>query len=415
LKIIIAHKFLRPLGGAEKVVLDLSRLLESKGHSLAHFAVADERNIHSRYSPYFPSPPDLEALRRKGSLGRKVASAFKVIWNEQARRQFRRLVRATDADLLHLHMFSRYLSPSILYAAHDLSLPALLHLHDYSVICPAGSLLRKGGEICPQGGCTGGNFYRAVMGRCVRGSVVASSVMALEAYIANFLHLYRGSLGFLSPSRFLKGLFLRAGFSPENITFLPNFIFAEHLEPSLNPGGYMLYFGRIVPEKGLEVLLDAASKLRHIPFVIAGEGALKDNLAILARERGLENVRFVGFKKGRELEDIIRSCRATLLPSIWFENCPLSLLESFALGKPVIASRIGGIPELLQHGWEGFLFEPGNSQDLSEKIEALWRDGDLCVEMGRKARQRVLIHHHPDTYHRRLERIYRRVLELRRS
>jgi glycosyltransferase involved in cell wall biosynthesis len=224
------------------------------------------------------------------------------------------------------------------------------------------------------------------------------------------LRLYRGVDVFLAPSRFLKNKMEEMGFSGR-IVQLPNFLPVAEGEPGGgSPGEGALYFGRLSPEKGLATLLDAAERT-GMSWKIAGEGPMNDALAAAIRERSLTNVSLLGYKPAEALVPVIRSSMFVVLPSAWYENQPYAVMEAFAREKPVVAARIGGIPELVRDGETGLTFESGNAADLAEKATLLFRSPAQVRDMGRNARRLIETEFSPADHYRRLMGVYASVLQ----
>src|SRR3989338_7288345 len=226
----------------------------------------------------------------------------------------------------------------------------------------------------------------AIFHKCVKGSILASILEVLEKYFQKiFLPDKKYTDLFLVPSRFMKEKLAEFGFKGKKTKVLPHFTNRLERFPDFNKGEYILFFGRLSPEKGLVTLLYAMRPLSNIRLLIAGEGNQKMELEKLVRHLNLKNVEFTGFLDGERLKKLIRKSRFTVLPSLWYETFGLSIIESFALGKAVIAARIGGISEIISNGKEGFLFTPGDYRDLSRNINKLWNSPNLAIKMGKAA------------------------------
>jgi glycosyltransferase involved in cell wall biosynthesis len=185
--------------------------------------------------------------------------------------------------------------------------------------------------------------------------------------------------------------------------------------PDFQPGNYALYFGRLAPIKGISTLLGAIRQLRSLPLVIAGDGEMKNELAAEIVQHGLDNVRLVGHLNGKELKETIGGARFVIVPSECYENAPFAVFESFALGKAVIASRIGGIPELITDGHNGLLFTPGHSNELAAHMAFLQEQPDVCLSMGENGRRMLQTSFAPSKHFDRLEEIYRSLMLLGES
>lgn len=233
-----------------------------------------------------------------------------------------------------------------------------------------------------------------------------SMVNTVEMYLHHrILHLYDKIDLFISPSKFMKDLVREMGLKGQ-VRHLPNFIQIDKIRSSYSwEEESIVYFGRLSNEKGLGTLIDAVKGL-NVEVKIMGEGPLRDLLISKVKNEGIQNIHFLGYKIGEELNQEIRKSMFAILPSEWYENYPRSAMEAFALGKPVIGSRIGGIPELVRDGETGFVFEPGNVVDLREKILSLLENKNKIIEMGKRARVFVEEELNPDKYYHELMKIY---------
>jgi len=289
--------------------------------------------------------------------------------------------------MAHAHNIYGRLSTSVLDELHPQGIPTIMTLHDLKPICPSYLMLSKG-LICEQ--CKGGRYHRAVINKCHKGSYATSAVHALESWMNHALKKYDSVRCFVAPSRFLRDKCIEFGWAAEKIVYLPNFTDTQTIRSSTQPGSYLLYLGRLSHEKGVKTVLSTLAELMgNIPLVVIGDGPERANLEKLADERHL-NVRSTGYLSGAALQDSLAWAKAVAMPSKWYENAPISLLESSAYGKPVIGAHISGIPEIIDDGGNGFLFEPGNVAELTLKIQCLtgMRD-DALKAMGVAAREKV--------------------------
>jgi glycosyltransferase involved in cell wall biosynthesis len=271
-------------------------------------------------------------------------------------------------------------------------------INDYKLICPVYTCSRHGK---PCEACHGKAYWRALVHRCNRGSYLRSVVSMSESYVSRWLGSTAAVDRFVAVSRFFAEKMKANGIEPAKISVVPNFIDVTRFESQTETGRYFVYFGRVERSKGIATLLKAFERLPDIPLVVIGEGGFLAD----ARATASENVRFVGFKKGSELYALVGGAVASILPAEAYENCPVSILESFALGRPVIGSRIGGIPELIGHGDDGYLFEPGNVDALSQWIETAWRQR-ANKAMGKAARVKAERQFSADVHYRRIRDIY---------
>jgi len=389
MRILVVNKFFRVVGGSERYMFECAELLKSKGHEVAFFSMQDERNLPSEFDKYFVSNIEYAGTRfgyRIRNLARTVA---KTVYSLESKRKIASLIRDTKPDIAHLHMISHQISPSILHTLRAMNVPVVQTTHEYKLICPNYRLyLDREAKVCER--CLGGKYYRAGVNRCLKDSLLASSLACFAMYLHKAMRIYERNVDlFLAPSNFLAKKLVEAGVPSEKVRYLPYYIDIESYEPNYAPSAYAICYGRLAPEKGLMTLLRAASIVPELDLVIAGEGPEKEKLEKQVSEQQIGNVRFVGYKQGDELRNLVRDASFVVLPSEWYENSPLVTYEAFAMGKPVIASRIGGIPELVDERETGLLFEPGKAEELAKKMRHLAGSPELCLDMGRRGRKKV--------------------------
>jgi glycosyltransferase involved in cell wall biosynthesis len=260
--------------------------------------------------------------------------------------------------------------------------------------------------------CKGGRYYNAFLKGCVKDSKTKSFLGMLEMYLHHkILHIYDIIDIFISPSEFLKNKLKEMGFR-KDIICLPNFINTEEFTPNFGFNDEAItYFGRLSREKGMHTLVSAFKSLKNIKLNVIGDGPAKRDLENRVKNENIKNIKFLGHKTGAELKSEISRSMFVVVPSECYENNPMSVLESFALGKPVIGSNIGGIPELAKNGETGLLFNPGDADDLREKILSLAADKAKIEEMGRNARKFVEENFDPERHYESLMKIYKMAIE----
>ena len=404
MKILSVNKFLYLKGGAEASLLLKARLLEEKGHKVNFFSMVHPDNIETPDTQYFVSRVDYE---NPGTFAEKAKAAARILYSIEARKNLARLIEDERPDIVHLHNIQHQISPSILHTLKKFNLPSVMTLHDYKVVCPVYTLFNKG-ELCEK--CKGQKYFRCLFNKCSKNSFSKSFLMTLEMYIHHkILHIYDLVDVFISPSQFLKDKIVEMGFH-RDIYLLPNFINIDEPLPSdTHDSKTIVYFGRISQEKGLFTLISAMKGLR-VQCKIIGTGPLTARLNSRIADEKIGNVILSGHKSGKELQNEINKSLCVVLPSEWYENNPRSVLETFALGKPVIGSRIGGIPELIADNRNGLTFEPGNPEDLREKILYMIKNPDKVRDMGKNARAFVEKNHAPEQYYQNLMELYKKAI-----
>lgn len=346
-------------GGSDVVYLEHAALMEKLGWENAFFSMHHPNNINSEWAKYFV---DEIEYGHSYSLPQKIAMATKIIYSFEAKRKITQLVNDFKPDIAHLHCIYHHLSPSILPTLRELGVPIVLTAHELKILCPAHKMMNSAG-ICER--CKVGNLSNVIIHRCLKKSFSVSALVYLESTFQRLFGLYKNNLDkIITPSRFYLDKYAEWGWPREKLVYIPNYVDAALFAPEFDPGNYFLYFGRLSPEKGVATLIKAAAAAR-ITLKIAGTGPEEENLRSLNNDLG-GNAEFLGYRSGLALHDLIRHAKAVVLPSEWYENAPMSVLESFALGKPVIGARIGGIPEMIEVGETGWAFDSGNVDDLTE-------------------------------------------------
>lgn len=400
MKLLSLNTYFYRRGGADAVFFDHDALFRSIGWETAAFAMHHPKNEPSPWDKYF-----VDELEFGGAYSpwQKLVMATKVIYSFEARAKLAKLLDTFTPDIAHAHCVYHHLSPSVLSLLHERGVPTVMTAHDLKLACPAYKMLNKHG-ICEK--CKHGNLMHVILNRCVQDSLPVSTLVAVESAVHKVFRLYRNNLDkIVVPSNFFRTKLIEWGWPEKQITYIPNFVRAEEYIPQFAPGDYFLYFGRLAPEKGLETLITAAIRA-NIKLRIAGTGPDEGRLKNLAAAS--ENIEFMGYCGGETLKILLREARAVVLPSQWYENAPMSILEAYASGKPVLAARIGGIPEMISDGQTGYLFESGNIDELMERLTYIEGLPDSKItDMGRQARTHVSSNFTPERYMQNMLQLYR--------
>ena len=404
MKVLLVNKYFYLKGGSERYFFNLARLLRRKGHQVIFFSMRDERNESSPQDSYFVDRIDYDAPAGPREQGQRI---LKLLYSREAQRKMTGLLEREEPDIAHLHNIHHQLSPSIIHALRRRGVPMVMTLHDYKMVCPIYALFRRG-RVCEL--CRGGRYYQCLLNRCARGSYAKSLVNTLEMYLHHrILHIYDLIDLFISPSGFLREKMKEMGFK-NRIIRIPYPLEISGPDPGdPPPDSAFCYFGRLSEGKGLFTLLEAV-RATGAGLKIIGEGPLEEELKAKVRKEKITGVRFLGYRSGEELTGEVKSSRAVIVPSEWYENSPYAILEAFAAGRAVLAARTGGIPELVREGETGFTFQAGVSADLGEKIRRLQREPGLAAGMGRNARKYIEENHDPEKHYRALLSAYRGVL-----
>jgi glycosyltransferase involved in cell wall biosynthesis len=380
MKVILANNYFYMRGGAERVMFNDLEALRTHGVEVVPFSAADPANLPSDHAGQFAEGVDVHATSAAGRL----RAAREAIHCGRTAEAFARVLDQERPDVVHFHNIYGRLTTSILPLARERGIPSVLTVHDYKVACPAYLMLRNGK---PCMACLDGRYSRCAIHRCHKGNLAASTVYAIEAWYARKSGSYDAVSAFLCPSRFIADILEQSGIDESRIIYHPNCVDPEAYQPSYE-GSYALFTGRLSHEKGIATLLEAV-KGTDIPLKIAGTGPLLQSLEDQVAKNGMKNVSFEGHCTGERLAALYRDAAVVVVPSEWFENAPMVILEAFAYGKPVIAARIGGIPEMIDEGQTGRLFMPGHALELRYALGNLWNCADELRRMGMNARAAV--------------------------
>ena len=371
MKILLINKFLYPNGGSETYIFKLGQQLMDMGHEVQYFGMEHEGRIVGNRVEAYTSDMDFHG----GSKLAKLTYPIKTIYSSEARKKLRLVLEDFQPDVCHLNNFNYQLTPSIILEIRKWSKTCkiLYTAHDYQLVCP-NHMCRTviSNENCEK--CLGGHFFHCTKGKCIHGSLAKSAIGTMEATFWKLMGAYKHINTVICCSRFMKNKLDTYKVLADKTVALHNFM--EPVEKKeVEKGDYVLYFGRFSQEKGIGTLIQVAKELPDVQFIFAGSGPLEEQVA------GVSNIKNVGFQRGEALEKLIREARFSVYPSEWYENCPFSVMESQVYGTPVLGADIGGIPELIEPGKTGLLFESGNAADLKVKIETLWKDPQLLAEM----------------------------------
>lgn len=371
MKILMVNKFLYPNGGSETYMFTLGEQLTKMGHEVQYFGMEHEGRVVGNRVNAYTSDMNFHG----GSKLAKLTYPLKTIYSGEARKKLRLVLEDFQPDVVHLNNFNYQLTPSVILEVEawrkqtGRSCRMIYTAHDYQLVCPNHMLYRpEEGRTCEA--CIGGHYESCMKHRCIHGSRARSALGMLEAKYWNGRNTYALIDRIICCSAFMKEKLDTNLIFRDKTVALHNFV-ADDLPQAREKRPYVLYFGRFAAEKGIDMLLAACRELTEVQFVFAGSGSMEGELA------GAPNVKYVGFQQGDALKKLIAEARFTVYPSVWYENCPLSVMESIASGTPVIGARIGGIPELIEDGKTGLLFESGNVQELTKQIRRLWDDAAL--------------------------------------
>ena len=398
----MANNYYYIRGGAERVLFEEKKILEAHGHQVPVFSQAHPHNEASEFSDYYIPFKDWRNISRF----QKVHMALNMMYDRRTARGFNRFLEATDCDIVHAHNIYGGLTTSVLDIAKRKSVPVVMTLHDYKLICPSYAMLNRG-VVCED--CKGGSFILSMLNTCHKESLTASGVYCIESYLNKWLHKYDAIRYFICPSIFSLRKHAEHGINRDRLLHIPNFVNCAEHEPSHKEGSYALFVGRLSKEKGIHTLLRVSEHL-DIPVRIVGDGPLKDEYENITRDKSMTHVIFEGYKTGKVLKRLYENAAFLVLPSECYENAPMTILEAYACGKPVIGASMGGIPEMIDDEKTGMLFEMGNAEQLAECILKLWTDKSQRQQMGRAAREKVERKYSAEAHYEQLMKVYRNLL-----
>jgi glycosyltransferase involved in cell wall biosynthesis len=406
MKILQVNKFFYPKGGSETYMFLLSDLLRQAGHEVIEFSMEDPKNLDSKYSQYFIKHIDFN--KREG-IFKDLAKAGHLLYSKEAKMKLEELIQREKPDVAHLHNFNFQLTPSILKVLKKHNIPVVWTLHDYKAICPNYRLFTEG-NACER--CKIHKYYNCFTHKCLKNSRGMSFLAMLEMYLHKLIiGSYESVAVYLAPSKFLAGKVLDWQLPKNKVKQLYYGLEMAQFRPSEASGEGLIFVGRLVEEKGILTLLEAMKQLPDIMLKIAGTGPQLEEIELFIKSSGLNNVQLVGHKSGQSLRDLISRAKLVVVPSVWYENNPLAILESFALARPVIGSALGGIPELVRDNETGYLFKPGSADDLARKIKNAYYNNDLLLQLGKNCRNWVEKNCEPRKHLEEILKIYKEVLK----
>ncbi len=391
-------------GGADVVYLNTTDLLREKGHEVSCFSMKDEKNLPAKEENMFAENMDL----RNAGAWQKIKAAPSFIHNRDAAAKLNALLTAVKPDIAHIHLYLGKLSSSILPVLRRHRVPVVFSVHDYRFICPAYLFLDGNNQVCEK--CKSGFYLNCTLKKCSEGNLLQSLLLSVDAYYRKYrINPIRYAEQFIFVSDFIRQKHIE--FNPAyqaKASLLYNFVPGlEKVNPVHTKGDYFLFYGRLSREKGVDTLIQAA-KQAGIRLKLAGTGSLSEKYSSNPDSR----IEFLGHQTGAALWKLVSQASFVLVPSEWYENNPLTILEAYGLGKPVIGSRIGGIPEIVQDGQTGFLFEPGNTNELAERLRKANDMNDTDYQrMSMSARRFANRTFDPETHYQQLIKIYTETIQ----
>ncbi len=359
MKILMVNKFLYPRGGSESYMLYLAEHLKKLGHEVEFFGMFDENNTVGNSKGLYTQNMDFHST----GLARFLYP-FKIIYSVEAKKKIMQVIDDFKPDIVHMNNINFQLTPSIIYGVKKKGVPLVQTVHDYQMICP-NHLLYNFDKNTPCEKCVNGSHINCIKNNCIHGSKVKSILGVIEAKFYSWLKTYKKVDLFVCPSNFLESKLLSArGYYKGKTKTIHNFIDKERFSNTdRKEDAYIVFVGRLSKEKGIENIAAAAKLLPEVTFVVAGSGPDEDML------KGVDNIKLAGFLTGDKLTELMGNAKVLLLPSVCYENCPLSILEAHALGVPVVTMNSGGMAELVKDGVTGTLVNDPTPEGIALKIK----------------------------------------------
>ncbi len=387
MRVLLVHGAYQQFGGEDAVVRAEGELLERHG---------DEVLLYSRHNDE----------TKTFNTFQKAAFFPQAVYSWKSSGEIADVVHSFRPDVAFVHNVYPLLSPSIYHKLHALGVPAVQVLHNFRPFCPNG-LYYTQGQICEA--CRGGNYLNAVRKRCYKDSYTLSGLYALTLGSNRLAGMIDKVAGFICLTEFFKIKMLEAGVPDSKLFVRPNFVYAPPLSEVSDAGKYAIYMGRLSPEKGCWTLIHAFEQLPQVPLKILGTGPLEQELKDYVSQKGIGNIQFLGFRSGDEKWQLLRNSLCLVVPSEWYENFPVTVLEGFMAAKPVIAARMGGLPYIVEDGQSGLLFDSGKVDQLAKQIQRMADDPAGAVRMGARARDLSETKYGPEQGYSNLMNIFSQV------
>lgn len=391
MKILLSNKFYYRRGGDCVCTINLEKLLKEHGHDIAIFAMQYSENLSTPWNQYFPSE-----VKFSPGIG-IIETLLRPFGTNEVKKKFTKLLNDFNPNIVHLNNIHTQLSPIIAELAHERGIKVIWTLHDYKLLCPRYDCLRNGVNICEE--CFT-DKHKVLDYRCMKNSKIASIIAYREAKKWSKEKLDKCTDYFICPSQFMADKMAQGGFDKKKLITLCNFIDTEKCKQDSyeDKEDYYCFIGRLSHEKGVRTLISAANQLPYKLKIIGG-GPLEDEL----KKEAKEHIEFVGFKQWNEIKEIAGKARFSVIPSEWYENNPLSVIEAQCLGTPVLGANIGGIPELIEEGVSGMTFESKNMESLKEKIKTMFNTSFNYSSIAHKAQEK----YNAENYYKQIMKLYK--------
>ena len=401
MKILMVNKFHYLKGGSEKYYFDLAKLLKDNGHEVAFFSMKNDKNIKTDCKEYFVENSDMNS--------KNPLKALDIIYSKANKKVMEKALDEFKPDIIHLNNFQRQLSASIIEPIKKRNIPIVFTAHDLQAICPNKTMLDSENNICEE--CLKNSYRNCIKKRCIKNSKLKSILGAIENSYYRNKKIYTEKINtIITPSEFYRKKLIEYGVNNKKVIAIHNFIDLPKEQKEKN-GDYAIYFGRISKEKGIFNLIEALAKLKNGNLYIAGSGPDEEPLKKKVVKLGLsDRVKFLGYLQQKDLKNYIINSRFAVLPSIWYDNCPYSVLETLAQGKAILGSNIAGIPELVKDQISGLIFQYDSVKDLSDKMKLLFENDKLVKNLGENAKKQAIKEYDKNVYYGKIINIYEKLV-----
>lgn len=392
MKVLLVNKFHYMKGGSERYYFTLADTLIKMGHEVIFFAMKDDNNIECEQSKFFVSNSSV-----KGGIKAKLNMIMHIAYSKEAYKKMKELCETEKPDLVILNLIHKQLTCSVIDAikSYKKDLPIFWTMHDLICVCPSYTMLDGSGSICEK--CLHGDFSNCKKNNCAHGSKIMSVLSTYEANVIKKKGWYNLVDLFICPSIFYKNKLIEGNFTTSKIECIRNPLPLDtKYELNDHDDSYILYFGRLSKEKGIKTLIDVI-KGKNYALKVLGTGPLFVELDEYIKNNNILNTELCGFKSGDELTNYIRNSRCVVLPSEWYENGPYSAMEAMALGKPLIVSNLGGLPELVDNNINGYVYK--DKEELSLVLDKMINlDNELYIKMCQESLNRAKELFNPESY-----------------
>jgi glycosyltransferase involved in cell wall biosynthesis len=401
-----------PTGGDWTYIESIKNIYELNGHNIIPFSMHHEKNISTPYDNYFIKNINYQKLNAEKNLKSGFDVLLKTIYSFEARKQIQLLLDKNKIDIVQLNSITNSITPSIIPIIKKKRIPIAWRILDYKLICP-NAYLYNNNRICEA--CFKHKYINCVLKKCKKNSFLASTVAAIGSYFYYIFPFDKNVDIYLFQSQFTRDMYVKFGYDVKKTHIIENPFDSKGFHPNYIGKGYILYFGRLSKEKGVVTLLKAMKELPDVELKIVGDGPEYNNYTRYIIENSIKNVTFLGPKWNKDLEQIIEDCEFVIVPSEWYEPSPYVVLQSFSYGKPVVASNLGGLSDLILNNENGLLFNGGNIQELTHTIKTLIQNKMKIRYMGIKAKQLLDTKYSPERYYTDTIRVFEDLIKSKSS